>query len=113
MAPRADRKRDGIPIYIHRTAHDAGINRRDRPMRIQKRAVVNHKLPTGIDLARAEILQVIDDHQIGQPPRRNGPAIVQSKPLGRVERCHAQRGDRVQAKGNRLAHHIVDAALIE
>ncbi len=55
--------------------------------------------------------QVRDCHDIGPSPRRNGPPVLQAKPLARVEGGHLHGRHWVEAPANSLAQKVVNFSL--
>ena len=99
---------------IHRAQIDANVAFRGVGIRrglVQHAAVTRHETPTDEDLFSAGLVQILEDHEVGEPARRDASPVAESEVFRRIQRRHTQRGHRLQPLANRLTHDMVDGSV--
>ncbi len=80
---------------------------------LPRHAVLRHQHALFVDPADIEVLEVVDNHEIPQIPRRNGPPVVQEEVARGVMTGDLHRGNGVRSQGNGLFHDIINVALFQ
>ena len=74
--------------------------------------IVIDQAPARDDVATRAALQVVEQHDIGALSRRDHAAVRQSEGLRGGQRCGAVHRERVAAKPDQGADHVVEMALL-
>ena len=77
------------------------------------RTVFHHEDASLVDLLDVEVLEIIDDDEVGQIAGGDGAAVVQQEVPGGVVAGGLDGGDGVSAQGDGLFYDVVDVALFQ
>ncbi len=102
-----------IPLHVHRGPHLRGHGHLGGDETGQHPAFLGHQSAPSVDLPGLGRLQVVEDHQVRHSSRRDGAPVLEAEPLRAVQGGHADGRHRVNAEGDGLPHHVVDAALAQ